>query len=195
MSASLSSPVAAVRHPGIADAIRPLIDLGERVAVVREILQHVEVGGVGHDGHQVRRRDLARVDELQRRLLRANLIGHGHAGEVEEQHQQAAVLVLDLAGFGRRDGVAAGLHAAAAGVRRRACGQRRGGQRRVVQPLEFEDFDLLRLAVFGDGEVRCLEILERLARSWPWPRRSPPPTAVGVEFEALAPALLGRGAV
>ena len=45
------------------------------------------------------------VDELQRRLLRANLIGHGHAGQVEEQHQQAAVLVLDLSGFGRRDGV------------------------------------------------------------------------------------------
>ena len=35
--------------------------------------------------------------------------------------------------------------------------QRGRRQRRVVQPLKFEDFDLLRFAVFGDGEVGGLE--------------------------------------
>ncbi len=143
---------AAVRHPGIGRS-RTSDRFGERVAVGREILQHVKVGGVYHDGHQVRHRDLA-PDELQCRLLGANLIGHGHARPIEEHHQQAAVLVLDLSDLGRRDGVG-NLYRRRA---RRCVGFRRGHhigrrQHRIVQSLKFENFDLLGFAVLGEGEV------------------------------------------
>ena len=149
----------AVRHP-VVGGNQTSDRFGERIAVRREILQHVQVGGVYHDGHQVRRGDLA-LHELQRRLLRANLIGHGHACAVEEHHQEAAVLVLDLSGFGRRDGVG-GFYRRRG--RRRIRFRRSGSigwrQGRIVQSLKFENFDLLRFAVFGDGEIGGLEAVE-----------------------------------
>ena len=73
--------------------------------------------------------------------LGAHLIGDRHAGLIEEQHQQPAILVLDLARFGRSDGwtrpstargwLGVALAAAAAQARAR-CSSRRWNSKTLI---------------------------------------------------------------
>ncbi len=147
--------------------------LGQKVAVVGEVLEDLEVVGEGHNSHQVRGRHLV-LHELQGGVPRPHLVLDGHSRQVEEHHQQAAVPVLDLAGLGGRDlgaddgfdhvGLQRFGRSGGGGIgfgrllRRRGC---RGC--RIFQLLVFEDLDGLRLAVFRDGEIGRLQAFDRVA--------------------------------
>ena len=103
-----------------------LDDLGERVAIVGEILQDLEVAGERHDGHQVGGRHLG-LEELLGGGLGADLVLNRHGGHVEEHDQQAAVLVLHFAGLGGRDLIGGdGFHGGRGGSCRRVRRLRRG---------------------------------------------------------------------
>ena len=151
----------AVGHAGVPDG-ESGDDAGEQVAVGGEVLKDAEVGGVDHDRDHVGRLHLA-LEELERGLLGAELIRDGHGGLVEEEDEEAAVLILDLAGFGGRD-----LHGdgglGGCGCRRLrvlAPGEDRRGQGGLLEALVLEDLDLLRLAVLGDAEVGGRQTLGR----------------------------------
>ena len=156
----------AVGHAHVSH-VQMLDHFEKTVAIVREVLQDRQICLIRHNGHQVGCGDL-RCQEFRRRLLRAHLIGHRHTRLVEEQDQQPPILVLDLARLGRgRDRRDDG------GFQRRcrSHGWRGGlrgrwswsGQYRILQTLVFEYADLLRFAVFGDGEIGGLEALQRIA--------------------------------
>ena len=71
-------------------------DAQQPVAVIREILKHVDgAARISQDGNEVRRSHL-RPDELLRRGQRAHLVRGRHGGHVEIQRQQAAVLVSEV---------------------------------------------------------------------------------------------------
>ena len=100
------------------------------------------------------------VDELQRRLLRAQLLGNPHRREIEEHHHQALVVILHLAGCFRGDGGLGRLRYGVHVVERR---RRRRRRRLHGEFLNFEDRDLLRLAVFEHREIVLREAVDGLA--------------------------------
>ena len=75
----------------------------ELLAIGGEIGFHLNHRGVDEDGHQIGFRHL-RVDVVQRGVLRAKLLGDAHVREIEEEHQKALVVILDLLVRGQTDG-------------------------------------------------------------------------------------------
>jgi hypothetical protein len=138
--------------------------LGEQLAVVREILDQLERARKRHDGHHVRGVH-RRLQELERRLLGADLLHRLHRGQIKEEHDEAAVPVANFGG--RRSGFP-GL---GGGRRRRSAPHPAGGkadhrrQRVGGQPLELENGDGLGLAVLEKLEVFLLQTLDSLPRA------------------------------
>ncbi len=94
---------AGVSHAGhfAGGANLEFLDGGDQtLAVVGELLNRLDLGGVDHDRHQVGLGHLF-LKELDGRLLGADLVVGLHGGEVEEQGHQAAILISDRAMRGR----------------------------------------------------------------------------------------------
>ena len=144
---------------GLAD-VEALDHLRQPVAVRGEVLRHLHGCAERHDRHQVRGSHLL-AEELQSGLLRADLLLRLHGREIEEQHQQPLVLVLDPAGGLHVDRIGARRHRGRG--RRSRCRYRHRLRLFVGDALEFEDRDLLRLAVLENREVFFLQGVDRLA--------------------------------
>ncbi len=79
----------------------PLDDLPQPRTIAGEILFHADRAPLeGHDGDEVGRRHLG-IDELQRVRVGTHLIRRRHRREIEIQHEQAPILIPDVAWRGR----------------------------------------------------------------------------------------------
>ena len=111
------------------------------------------------DGHQVALGHLG-VDVVQRGVLGAKLLGDAHVREIEEQDDQALVVILNLVARRHGDG---GLGIFGQGALIFEGGRRLGRLGFDGQLLEFEGGDFLRLVVFEQGEVAGFQAFDGLA--------------------------------
>ena len=149
---------------GIAHAQR-LNGSHQGFAIVAEFLHHAQFVGERHDFHGIRRGHL-RVDELEGGVARANLLGGLHGRKIEEHGNQPPV--LEIVRLHRRGRCSRRGSWSALGFRRstslqRGCGHFQGGQSVAIEALHFENRDLLRLAVFEQGELILFQVLDRFA--------------------------------
>ena len=72
-------------------------DAFQLVAVGGEIGFHLHHAGIEQNGYLVGSRDLL-IQEGESGILRAQLLGNAHGGEIEKQHQQAFVVILNVTG-------------------------------------------------------------------------------------------------
>ena len=77
-------------HPLALDALHAAHRLPKQVMIGGEVLVHLHRAAEAHDGDQIRRRHLL-VDEVQSALAGAIQLVGLHVGQIEEQHDQAAV--------------------------------------------------------------------------------------------------------
>ena len=139
--------------------------LRKQVVLGGEVLVHLHRGAEAHDGDQIRRRHLL-VDKVQRALAGAIELVGLHVGQVEEQHDQAAV--ANARRFCCSPAIAALARTVGAGEqvgRRRALRLHlgRSALREALDILEIERPQLLRLAVFEHREIALLQIANEVA--------------------------------